>query len=385
MTAATFSVLDQFVPVATKMLFHNKGRLALSLTGIAIAFFLAAAQFGLLVGWINTNSAIIRHAGVDVWVMAPQTPAFDYGTPIPRNRLCQVRSMPGIAWAEGLFMAWNIWQRGDGRRVNVELVGLDESSQGGPWRMRAGSVDVVHLPHRVIVDELYMQALGVKRIGESFAMVGQQAIVGGISSGIRTFTASPFIFTSITSAIRYDKRYQDDEITYVIARCAPGFTPESVRDTIRAHVPQVEVLTTAQFALRTVQYWMLETGLGLTVVITAMLGLGIGVMIISQTLFAVTQDHLPNYATLLALGFSPRRLATIVLMQSLALGGCGIAGGSALFLAACYATAKTPIPLETTPLVFTGLMGVSLLASGLASFISVRSLFNLDPVSVFRV
>jgi len=384
-TAAAFLALDQITPVAAKILLHNKVRFSLTLTGIAIAFFLAAAQFGLLVGWINTNTAIIRHAGVDVWVMAPQTPAFDYGTAIPRNRLYQVRSMPGVAWAEGLFMAWNIWQRGDGRRVNVELVGLDESSQGGPWRMREGSVDVVHLPHTVIVDELYMQALGVRRVGDSFAMIGQQAIVGGISSGIRTFTASPFIFTSIKSAIRYDKRYLEDEITYVMARCVPGFTPEYVRDTIRARVPQVEVLTTVQFATRTVQYWMLETGLGLTVVITAMLGLGVGVMIISQTLFAITQDHLPNYATLLALGFSHRRLAMIVLMQSLALGGCGIAGGSVLFIAACYATAKTPIPLETTPLVFTSLIFVSLLSSGLASFVSVRSLFNLDPVSVFHV
>jgi putative ABC transport system permease protein len=106
-----------------------------------------------MVGWCNTCSAIVRHAGVDVWVLAPQTCAFDYGTAIPKHRLYQVRNVPGVAWAEALTMSWNIWQRPDGRRVNVELVGLDDGCVGGPWAMRQGDVDVVHRPDTVIVDE----------------------------------------------------------------------------------------------------------------------------------------------------------------------------------------------------------------------------------------
>ncbi len=122
------------------MLLHNRPRLAFTIAGIAVAFFLAAAQFGLLVGWINTLTALIRHARADLWVMAEQTPAFDYGTAIPRQRVNQARSVPGVAWAEGLFMGWNIWQRPDGRRINVELVGLDVSHRGGPWEMHAGEL-----------------------------------------------------------------------------------------------------------------------------------------------------------------------------------------------------------------------------------------------------
>ena len=101
--------------IALRMLLHNKPRSALTVLGTAVAFFLSASQFGLLVGWCNTNSAIINNADVDVWVMAQQTPAFDYGTAIPRGRIQQVRSIAGVEWAEGLFMAWNIWQRSDGR------------------------------------------------------------------------------------------------------------------------------------------------------------------------------------------------------------------------------------------------------------------------------
>jgi putative ABC transport system permease protein len=370
--------------VAMKMLWHNRSRLVLTLLGIGVTFFLSAAQIGILVGWCNTTSALVRNSGVDVWVMARQTPAFDYGTPIPRNRVYQLRSLPGVAWAEGLTMSWNIWQRADGRKVNVELVGLDESCAGGPWHMKRGDVEGVHGPHTVVVDQLYLEMLGVRALGDEAELMGQRAVVGGISGEVRTFTASPFIFTSIQSAVRYDQRYRDDEITYVLVRCANGSTPEAVRDEITREVPSVEALTTRQFAVRTMKYWMLETGAGISIVLTAILGLAVGGIIGSQTLAAITQDHLSHYATLLALGFSRGQLALIVAMQGLGLGTGGISLGALGFCYAAQLSAPTPIPLQTTAFLFSALIGASLCCCLLASLVSIRSLFKIDPITVFR-
>ena len=57
-------------------------------------------------------------------------------------------------------------------------------------------------------------------------------------------------------------------------------------------------MTSSEFVLHTMKYWMLpDTGLGLTVVTTAALGLVVSTVIISQTLYAITNDHLGNYAT----------------------------------------------------------------------------------------
>jgi len=370
--------------LAVKMLLHNRSRFAMTTAGIAVAFFLSAAQVGLLVGWCDTCSALVRHAGVDVWLMAERTPAFDYGTAIPRRRIYQARSVKGVAWAEGLFMAWNVWQRPDGRRVNIELVGLDDGCVGGPWDMKQGAVEIVHRPDTVIVDELFLDALGVRGVGSEVEMIRRRATVGGVSRRVRTLTASPFIFTSIRSAVAYDHRYRDDEITYVMVRCVPGYTPEQVRDTLAEQVPHVEVLTTRQFAVRTMKYWMLETGLGITVVLTAVLGLVVGAVVISQNLFALTQEHLPHYATLLAVGFSRAQLAGVVLLQGLILGTGGIALGATLFFQAARLSTATPIPLETTPLIFAALVLVMLACCLLASFVSVRVIFRIDPVSVFR-
>jgi putative ABC transport system permease protein len=370
--------------IAVRMLLQNRSRFVVTVAGIGVAFFLSAAQVGLLVGWCNTTSALIRHAGADVWVMARQTPAYDYGTPIPRTRIYQVRSLDGVAWAEGLFVGWNYWHRPDGSRVNIEVVGLDESSAGGPWRMKAGDLEAVHGPHGVVVDELYLHALGVAEVGDEVEVLDNRAVLGGVCAEVRTFTAAPFVFTSLASAIRYDRRYRDDEITYVLVRCAPGVSPEEVRDAIARQVPAVEALTAHEFAVRTMKYWMLETGVGITVVVTALLGLAVGAVIISQTLFALTQDHLANYATLLALGFSRGQLVRVVLGQSLVLGLAGVGLGTVGFLVAARLSAPTQIPLETTGAVFAAVMGISLGCCLLASFVAVRAVFRIDPVLVFR-
>jgi putative ABC transport system permease protein len=370
--------------IPIRMLTERPLRLGATLAGLGVAFFLSTAQIGLLVGWCHTNAALIMNAGADVWVMSRRTPAYEFGTAIPRNRLYQVRSAEGVAWAEGLFTAWNVWQCPDGRRVNVEIVGLDDRCVGGPWSMREGEVAAVHRPDLVLIDETYLSALGVSKLGEEVELMGQRAAVGGISQGVRAFTASPHVFTSIARAIRYDKRYRDDEITYVLARAAPGYTPEQVRDSVAAAVPQVEALTSNQFAFRTVRYWMLETGAGITVVITAALGLVVGGFIISQTLFSVTQDYLADYATLHALGFSRRQLSGIVLFQTLALWLGGMVPGSCLFFATSRASARSPIPLEMTGTVFAAIVAVTLAAGLLASLASVRSVFKVDPVSIFH-
>ena len=372
------------IQLAWRMLAYKPLRLLVTWAGLGVLFFLAAAQVGLLVGWCNTCSAVVRHADADIWVVAEQTPAFDYGTAIPAQRLYQARGVRGVAWAGGMVMAWNTWQRPDGRRVNVELVGLDHDGVGGPWAMRDGSPDRVHLPDSVIVDELFLDALGVRGVGGEAEMYGRRARVGGVSTGVRTLTASPFVFTSIESAREYDKRYGPDEVTYVLVRCAPGHSPEAVRDRLRDELQHVEVLTRRGFAVRTMRYWMLETGLGITVVLTAVLGLTVSVVVTSQTLFTVTQEYLPNYATLAAVGFGRGQLTACVLVQAIVLVGGGVAIGTALFAAAAHASATTPIPLETLPEVYVGLVAVAVGSSLLGAYLSIRSVLRLDPASVFR-
>jgi len=71
-------------------------------------------------------------------------------------------------------------------------------------------------------------------------------------------------------------------------------------------------------------------------------------------------------------------------VQSVVLGACGIALGTLLFGCAAWASVRTPIPLETTPLVFALIVIGSFATSLLASLMSARAVFRVDPITVFR-
>lgn len=115
--------------------------------------------------------------------------------------------------------------------------------------MHAGDVEQVHLPESVIVDEMFAGTLGVDAVGDEVEILGNRAVVRGLSSRVRTFTAAPFVFTSIRSAIAFDRRNREDEVTYVMARCMPGESPEEVARRIREEVPHVEVEMTCEVYL----------------------------------------------------------------------------------------------------------------------------------------
>ena len=281
-------------------------------------------------------------------------------------------------------MSWMFVRQHDGRMTIVELVGVDNELAGGPWAMSAGNLSVLLEPDAIIVDKLYAKQLGVSAVNDELEISDRRAIVRGFSEGVRTITAAPFVFTSIRSALEWDPRYRDDEVTYVLARGSDGTSPEQLRDSIASIVPSVEVLTSREFVARTLSYWLFDTGLGLTVIATAILGLVVGTVIISQSLYAITNDHLPNYATLLAVGFGRWQLVLIVMVQAIVLGIVGVALGSAVFGRISTLSKATPIPIEMTPMVYAGIVGLFLVSCLGASFLSLRSIFRVDPVTVFH-
>jgi hypothetical protein len=130
------------LPIAWNMLAHKPVRLVATWAGMGVLFFLAAAQLGLLTGWCNSCTQLIRHADADVWVMA--------------ERMDQARADEGVAAAVGMIIAWNTWQRPHGKRVNAQVVGLDTSAIGGPWAIAGGTPDAVFEPDGVILSAILM-------------------------------------------------------------------------------------------------------------------------------------------------------------------------------------------------------------------------------------
>ena len=77
-----------------------------------------------------------------------------------------------------------------------------------------------------------------------------------------------------------------------------------MRKALAARLPDTEILTHDDFRQRSLDYWLFETGAGSALIAGAALGIIVGVVIVAQTLYASTKDHLNEFATLRALGAS---------------------------------------------------------------------------------
>src|SRR5271155_3771268 len=134
-------------PLARRNLFHDKVRLAVTLTGIVFAVVLIVIELGLFEGFIVTTSNLIDHSGADLWITSKGIPYVEQGTPFSERKLDQVRAVPGVADAQKFVARWTQWKRKDGGQESVEIVGFNvDDGMGEPWDLTEGRVEDLKSP-----------------------------------------------------------------------------------------------------------------------------------------------------------------------------------------------------------------------------------------------
>ena len=370
--------------LAWRNLVHDKVRLLVTITGVVFAVVLIVVELGLFLGFTTTTSSLIDRSRADLWIAGARVPYIEAAVPFSERKLSTVLATPGVAHATKYIARFSQWQRHDGRQENVQVVGVDPGQDLGlPWNLVEGSVDALRQPDNVLVDEIYKDKLGVSRVGEIVELRGHRARIAGFTSGIRSFTTSPYVFASFKSAQDFAS-IPEDQTVYLLVRVAPGERVDDVRRRLLARVKDVDVWTTAEFSRKTRFYWMFTTGAGVAVLLAALLGLVGGVVVVAQTIYATTMDHLREYGTLKAMGATNGYLYRVIIQQAVisALAGYALAmvvsafvvrgsakGGAAILL---------PWPMAAGMLVLTIVMCTG------AALVSINKVTRLDPAMVFK-
>ena len=371
-------------PLARRNLFHDKVRLAVTVTGIVFAVVLIVVELGLFVGFTETTSSLVDHSGADLWVTSQHVPYVELGVPFSERKLYQVRAVPGVEEAQKLIVRWTDWKRVDGRQESVQIVGTNpDSPLMRPWNLVEGSVEDLKKPDAVIMDEIYKQKLGVSHVGELFEIRGHRARVVGFTRGIRSFTTSPYVFTTFKNAEDY-ATIPDDQTIFILVKVAPGADVAQVRRGILDHVKDVEVFTSQQFSRMTQIYWMFTTGAGVAVLLAAVLGLVVGFVVVAQTIYATTVDHLKEFGTLKAMGAPNSYVYKVIITQAAISAVIGYVLGmivSAFVVRASQsggAAILLPWPMAIGMFFLTLVMCVS------AALVSINKVTRLDPAMVFK-
>jgi putative ABC transport system permease protein len=371
-------------PLARRNLLHDKVRLTVTLTGIVFAVVLIVVELGLFVGFTVTTSSIIDRSNVDLWIVSKHTPYIEQGAPFTERKLYQVLATPGVASAEKYIVRFGQWKTPDGAQESVQIVGFNtRTGVGGPWNLVAGSVKDLQTPDAVIVDELYKKKLGVTHLGQVFEINGHRARIVGFTRGIRSFTTAPYVFTSFKNGQKYT-RLNENQTVFIVVRAVSGTNLQVLQQNLESRVRDIDALTTSKFSSMTRFYWMFTTGAGVAVLIAALLGLAVGVVVVAQTIYATTVDHIREFGTLKAMGAPNSYVYRVIISQAgmSAVAGYGLAMVVSAFIVHASQSGGAAILLPWPMAI--GIFFLTVLMCVGAAMVSINKVTSLDPAMVFK-
>lgn len=368
--------------LALRNLVHDRVGLALVAGGVAFAIVLVAVQLGLFLGFKAMTAGVIDHAGAQLWIVPRGTTSFDDPPSSLSVQPSVVAAAAGVKRARPIVVGFAQWRGASGGGGSVIVVGTTAASDAFlPWSMDGDAGDALARPDGVIVDRSYRSDLGDFREGELAHIEEQRARVAGTTSGIRSFTSSPYVFTRVDRA-RGFLGLGAEASTYLLVDLDEGASAAGVKAALSQRLKSVDVLTTDEFRDLNADHWLFSTGAGAALLGGAVLGAIVGAAIVAQTVYGAAKDHLGQFATLRAIGARRRYVVHVVLLQALASGLLGYALAIAAGLGISAATRATAMPVLMSAPLAGFLLLLTLVICGVAAVAAVVKVTRVDPMSV---
>jgi putative ABC transport system permease protein len=373
------------IDLALKMLLDEKARFAATVLGVGFAAGLVLVQVGLFFGLIQNASITIERMEADLWITARNTPNVDFGNPFPESYVQRVRSVPGVARADNLIVWYAIVALPTGAREPVVYYCLENfAAWHFPWDVESGDPRDLRRGQYVMLDLSAKRRFGPFSIGDFREFQGRRLKIIGRTRQALSFTTNPVAFLDYRLAQSLSPAELSDRTTFIVVRLEPRADLAAVRQEISRRLPYNDVYTRDEWASRSRAYWIESTGLGLTLFLTVALGALVGVVIVAQTLYASTTDHLTEFGTVKALGGGNGTVYGIIAEQAsyAAVLGFGVALALTYGLVPIMAMLDMKMIISPTlsVLVF---VGTQALCMG-AAMLSFRKVASLDPAMVFR-
>jgi putative ABC transport system permease protein len=365
--------------LAMRNLFHDRIRLVVTLVGILFSIVLVAVQLGLYFGARKMIIAMIENAHGELWVTAFAAKSFEEGgvllTPSERHAAL---AAPGVRRVVPLVVAFAEWRKPAGGSTTSVVVGADPGDGGlVPWNVVEGSVEALAAPDAIAVDRSYLHDLGVDGIGDTAQIETGRVKIRALTNGIRSFTMAPYVFTTLDRA-RTLLGVPGENTTFFLVETEPGADMEAVRRELAARLPNTEVLTKGEFRDRSLDQWLFSTGAGVALIGGAV----VGTVIVAQTLYASTKDHLIEFATLRALGSSSGYIHKVILAQAGLSALIGYLLGMVIALAIVALSAHTALPIVMTPALAAALFVLTLFMCAISAVSAIMKVTRLDPAMV---
>src|SRR5689334_7914876 len=369
--------------LASRNLFQDRLRFIATLVGIVFSVVLVMVQMGLFLGFGHMVTTMIDHASADLWIVPKNAKCFEDPSLLDLKLRDRVGRVEGVASVIPLVIGFSDWRIETGEMTPVFIVGADlRDGTLQPWNVVDGNVQSLTQGLTVAVDRTYFDRLGVNAIGATAEIRGKKVRVAALTDGIRSFTTTPYVFVDVKNAPTFTGT-PPDRASDLLVRLNANADRQKVIEAIRAEIGDAEVLSTTEFRDRSRSFWLFGTGAGAALFAGALLGAIVGTVIVAQTLYSSTKDHINEFATLRAMGSSRNYIYKVIIWQALLNAVVGFTLAALVGAVVVRATAASALPIVITPELSVGLFVLTVVMCIISAIAAIMKVTRIDPAQVF--
>jgi len=379
------------LPIGWLQLTHSRTRFAAALAGVAFANVLVFVQLGIM---NSMTTAIMKPYGffqADIMISASDANSMTEGGNVARQWMFQALEDPEVIEGTGIFIANVSWQRTD-NTLGLSTYGVDPTQPSFLSPEMRSRIGTLQLTNSGILDRFSRglprdEAAAIRPHSPlSFEVSGTTLTLYDTFAGGGGFGGDGYMMVSDQTFLSLFPARGSGAPDHILLKVAPGANPDTVAARLQKLVSDksLRIRSYATAAAEDLRYQQTKRPTGIIFGFGVIIGILVGIVIVYQVLSTDVADHLSEYATFKAMGYSQRFFLSIVLEEALILGVLGFIPGFAvasLLLAGMARATTLPLTMtaSTAVIVFVG----TVIACSLSGAFATRRLAAADPADLF--
>ncbi len=382
------------IPLAWLQLQREKVRLLIALAGIGFAVILMFIQLGFQDALFDSAVNLHKNMQGDIFMISPQSTALIAMRSFSQRRLYQAAGYPNVESINPVYLGLALWKNPVNQRTrSILVIGFDPTEVLFTKDL-VPDLSPIKIPDMVLFDrksreefgpiaQLYSEGKPVQtEIG------GRRVTVGGLFDLGASFGADGNIITSDLNFLRLFNQRKKGLIDVGVVKLKPGTDVQAILTEMRKNLQDVtqdvKILSKQEFIEFEQNYWRSSTAIGFIFTLGTAIGFLVGTIIVYQILYTDITDHLPEYATLKAMGYRNLYLLSVVFQEAVILSVLGYIPGLLLAMGLYTLTRNaTSLPIAMTIdraiLVFV----LAVVMCVISGAIAVRKVQEADPADIF--
>ncbi|MEG3974305.1 ABC transporter permease DevC [Microcoleus sp. herbarium8] len=383
------------IPLAWAQLTREKMRLVIALAGIGFADLLMFMQFGFRDALFESSVSFHSQLQGDIFITSTQSTALIAMKSFPQRRLYQALSFNSVKAISPVYIGFGLWKNPAPNQSNTRqlmVIGFDPTRPIFDMPEIQNNLDKIKMSDVVLFDRASRPEFGP--VAEYFdggktvetEVDNRRVKVEGLFTLGASFGADGNIVTSDLNFLRiFATRRTKGLIDIGIVYLQPGTDVKAVVEKMRATLPSdVRIDSKEEFVAFEKKYWEEGTAIGFIFTLGAAMGFIVGIVIVYQILYTDVNDHLPEYATLKAMGYKDFYFLGVVFQEALILAILGYLPGFGVSVVLYnLGRSATSLPMYMTVGKAVTVFVMTVVMCCLSGAIAVRKLQAADPADIF--